>query len=81
MTITAPADETVVSVPQVDVIGQAPPEAVISVNDSVVVVGPSGHFSATVPLQDGPNELEILVSDADGNQASTRLIVTYVPPG
>jgi hypothetical protein len=82
VTITSPANETVVSLPQVDVVGQAAPEAVITINDTVVVVvGASGQFSATVPLQEGPNELDVLASDTDGNQANARLIVTYDPPG
>ena len=81
VTVTAPADETVVDVPQVDLLGQAPPDAVISINDIVLVVGPSGQFSATVPLQEGPNEIDVVASDADGNEASTQLIVTYEAPG
>ena len=81
MTITSPADETVVAVPQVDVWGQAPAEAVISINDDVVVAGATGQFSTTVALQAGPNEIDLVASDVDGNQVSTRLFVTYDPPG
>ena len=81
LALTSPADETVVSVPQVDVLGQAAPETVITINDSVVVVGASGQFSATVPLQAGPNSLEVLASDIDGNQVSVKRVVTYDPPG
>ena len=81
LTITAPADETVVTVPQVDVVGEAPAESVISVNDNVVVVNATGQFSTTVALQDGPNEIDIVASDTEGNQTSTRLIVTYDAPG
>src|SRR5713101_4754196 len=43
VTITSPADETVVAVPQVDVAGQAPPETVITINDTIVVVGATGQ--------------------------------------
>jgi hypothetical protein len=75
----SPTDEAVVDEPQVEVVGEAPPDTVISVNDSIVVVEASGHFSLLVPLQDGPNELDIIASDPAGNQAATRLIVTYEP--
>ena len=81
MMITAPANETVVTVPQVDVTGQAPPDTVITIEDTIVVVDATGQFKATVPLQEGPNELAVVASDVDGNQATTRLIVTYDPAG
>ena len=81
VTIASPADETVVAVPQVDVAGQAPRDTVITINDAIVVVGANGQFSVTVPLQDGPNELDVLASDPDGNQVSATLFVTYESPG
>jgi Glucodextranase, domain B len=81
VTITSPADETVVNVPQVDVVGQAPAQAVISINDNVVVASATGQFSTTVPLQEGPNEIDVVASDVEGNEVSTQLIVTYDPPG
>jgi hypothetical protein len=79
VTITAPADNSVVMVPQVIVTGLAPSETVLTINDSLLVVGVSGQFSVTVPLQEGPNELDVLASDPAGNQANTKLIVTYDP--
>jgi len=81
VTILSPADETVVTVPQVDVVGQAPAEAVISVNDNMVVAGATGQFSTTVPLQEGPNEINVVASDVEGDEASNQLIITYDPPG
>jgi hypothetical protein len=79
VTLTSPADEAVVSTPQVDVAGQAPAETVISIGDSITVVDASGQFSIPVPLEEGPNALEIVASDPDGNQASVTLVVTYDP--
>src|SRR5450759_4885042 len=52
VTITSPADETVMDTPQVDVAGQAPPDTVITINDTIVVVEASGQFSVSVPLQE-----------------------------
>jgi hypothetical protein len=77
--ISAPLDEAVVNAPQVAVTGQAAPETVISINNAILVVDASGAFSTTVPLQEGPNELDIEASDPAGNQASSRLMVTYDP--
>ena len=79
VTLTSPADETVVSAPQVDVAGQAPAETVISIGDSITVVDASGQFSIPVPLEEGPNSLEIVASDPDGNQVTVTLTVTYDP--
>ena len=79
VTITSPAAEAVVSAPQVQVEGQAPPETVISIGDSIMAVDATGQFSLGVPLEEGPNELAIVVSDPAGNQASARLVVTYDP--
>ena len=79
VTITAPPDEAVVNSPQVDIVGQAPAETVISIGDTITVVEASGQFSIPVPLQEGPNELEIVASDPTGNQAATMLVVTYEP--
>src|SRR5713226_9001591 len=77
VTITSPADETVVDTPQVDVAGQAPANSVITINDIIVVVEASGRFSVSVPLQEGPNELDVIASDPAGDQASSKLVVTY----
>ena len=79
LTITAPADNTVVSEPQVILTGLAPSETVVTINDNLLVVDVTGQFSTTVPLQEGPNELDVLASDSDGNQVSTKLVVTYDP--
>jgi hypothetical protein len=79
VTFTAPADNTVVNVPRVAVTGLAPSETVLTINDSLIVVDATGQFSVTVPLQEGPNELNVLASDSDGNLVSTQLIVTYDP--
>jgi len=77
--VLSPLDETVVNAPQVDVLGSAPAGTVISVNDVILIVGADGQFKTTVPLEEGPNLIEIIASDADGNEASALLTVTYEP--
>jgi len=77
--VLAPQDEAVVNTPQVDVIGSAPAGAVISVNDEILIVGDDGQFKTTVFLDEGPNLIEIIASDDNGNETFLILAVTYAP--
>ena len=77
--ILSPLDEAVVNTPQVDVTGSAPAGSVISINDEILVVGIDGQFKTTVSLEDGPNLIEIIASDENGNEMSVLLTVTYEP--
>lgn len=77
--ILSPKNEAVVNVPEVEVIGQAAPETVITLNDEVVVVDESRTFSVILPLEEGPNELEVVASNPQGQEVSFILEVTYDP--
>ena len=77
--ILAPLDETVVDTPQIDVIGSAPAGAVISVNEEILIVGTNQQFTIPVSLEEGPNLIEIVASDENGNETSALLTVTYEP--
>ena len=77
--IISPLDETVVNVPQVEVIGTAPAGIVISINDEIVIVDVDGQFKITVSLEEGPNLIEIVASDDIGNETSVLLAITYEP--
>lgn len=77
--ILAPQDETVANVSQVDVTGSAPAGTVISINDLILIVDSSQQFTTRVPLEEGPNLIEIVASDDNGNELSTLLTVTYEP--
>lgn len=79
MNVTAPANESIVSTQQVEVKGQTTPGAVVTVNSQVAEVDAEGNFSVTVTLDEGPNALEVLASDFEGNQASQVVTVIYVP--
>jgi len=81
VSITSPANDAVVNTPQVTVTGMAPPDTVITVNDTIVVVDATGQFSTTLDLDTGPNELVIKASDAAGDETDSQLIVTYEPAG
>jgi len=77
--ILSPLDEAVVDTPQVDVIGSAPVGAVISVNDEILVVDSDLQFTIPVTLEEGPNLIEIIASDENGNELSVLLTITYEP--
>jgi|SRR6266487_4326324 len=75
--ILSPQDEAVVNTPQVDVIGSAPVGAVVTVNDEILIVGADGRFQTTLSLEEGPNLIEIVASDENGNERSLMLTITY----
>jgi hypothetical protein len=77
--VLSPLDEAIVNTPQVDVLGTAPAGAVLNINDEILLVGDDGQFKATVSLEEGPNLIEILASDVDGNESSLFLTITYEP--
>jgi len=77
--ILSPLDEAVVDTLEVDVTGSAPAGSVISVNDEILIVGADLQFKTTVPLEEGPNLIEIIASDENGNELSVMLTVTYEP--
>ena len=79
LTVFQPLDETVTDAPQIEVIGMAPPETVVTVNDEILIVGQEQEFKVTVTLEEGPNLIEIIASDIDGNETSQLLTVFYEP--
>lgn len=77
--ILSPENEAVVNLPQVEVQGTAPVGLVVTINEDIILVDETGVFSATVPLEEGPNAIQIVASDEVGNEESLELIVTYEP--
>jgi len=61
------------------VTGVTTPNAVVSVNDVVGIATADGHFSLMVPVQAGPNVLEVIASQPDGQQAFAIVTVMYQP--
>jgi len=78
LAVTEPQDETTVYAADLVVRGQTEPDAVVSVNEAVVEVDAEGKFSTTVTLEEGPNPIEVLASDFEGNEGSVTLTVIYV---
>jgi len=81
LTVTQPADGSIVEVGSVEVSGRTSPGAVVSVNDEITMADTQGIFTITITLEEGPNIIEIIASDEEGNEATTSLTVTLVKGG
>jgi len=58
------------------IIGQTEPEAILKINNHLVVVDPEGNFSYPIILSEGENEILIEAEDEAGNKTSQTLILT-----
>lgn len=76
----SPADQEVVTQQVIDVTGQAPAETVISLNEDVYLVSAEGDFSLPVTLTEGPNLIELVASNTDGDEIDVQLTVIYEVP-
>jgi len=79
LTMTQSADESIINADKVEVIGITVPSAVVSVNGNLVEVDAEGNFTMMVVLEEGPNLIEVIASDSEGNQESRTLVIIYVP--
>ena len=71
--------ETLTANPTLLVSGRTRVDAVVTVNDTFVDPDIDGIFSAEIPLEEGPNIIEVVVSIATGEELSTVLVVIYEP--
>ncbi len=78
LTIFSPADQSTVSLPQVDLNGEVSESAVLTVNGDTYVLD-KGAFKQPVSLQQGLNLIQIVASDMDGNEVDLTLTITYQP--
>ena len=79
LAVTAPADASNVSEPNVMVYGTTDAGATVWVNGIVASDG-TADWSAVVPLEEGWNTIEVVAEDDMGNGISTTLTVEYIPP-
>jgi len=77
--LLSPQEDEVVTTPWVDVVGTAPAETVITLNEEITVAGGDGMFYARVPLEEGLNEIQCTASDLEGNEVSFSFIVVFEP--
>jgi len=81
LTVTQPTSESIIDAGKVEVIGSTVPGAVVSVNGNLVEVDKEGNFTKTVFLEEGPNLIEVIASDLDGNQKDYSSTIIFVPSG
>lgn len=79
LNVTSPANESVVYAFSTQVVGETEPDAVVSVNGVPVEVEAGGQFTTTVSLEEGPNAIEIIATNYEGEEASTVLVVIRIP--
>jgi len=83
--LTQPADGAEVSTSPINVTGKTIPGAVVSVSvDDEIIdafnVGQDGKFTVAVTLEEGPNFIEVIASDQQGNEESSSIAVIYNIP-
>ena len=76
--LLSPVDNSVVSTSEVPVSGMTVPDSYLSVNGVSVLVGSDGSFSTTVVLEEGPNLIEVIASDGNGDEQSAVLAIIYI---
>lgn len=73
--VFSPQDGDYINSDTVTVTGQAEPGAIISVNDQLGTANSSGNFSIPITLTEGPNAIDVVSIDDDGDQNEIILLV------
>lgn len=76
LTITSPGSGTIVKTSTVKVTGTTLSGADVGINDKDVIADKNGNFSATIAIEEGENEIMIVVTDEQGNFAEEIILVT-----
>jgi hypothetical protein len=71
-------DATVNYVPY-QIQGQANRDVVVTVNEAIFTLPAGSVFTLPVELEEGPNLIEVIMSDQDGNEVSFELTAVYEP--
>lgn len=72
-----PKDGEIVNQNVINVTGQAPVETVISLGEEIFLVADEGSFSIPVILDEGPNVIELVASNVDGDTIELVLTIVY----
>jgi hypothetical protein len=70
-------DGDTVNTPVITLKGQAPADAVVTVNDEIILVSQDQTFETQVKLDEGPNLIEIVASDVNGNEVYLPFTIEY----
>ena len=77
--VLSPEDGETVNTPTIKIKGQAPAETVVTLNDQFLVVSADQSFEVEFNLEEGPNLIEIVASDLNGNEVFIPLTIEYEP--
>ncbi|MCH7736771.1 MAG: hypothetical protein IH872_05140 [Chloroflexi bacterium] len=77
--VSPPETEVFTDVGTLSVVGRTRVDAVVTINDTIVEPDIDGEFSLDVPLEEGPNIIEVVVSVASGEQMDLVLVAIYLP--
>ena len=75
------AEENVVRGDTVVARGKTSPAAILSINGVIIPVDADGNFSVQLALDPGPNVIEVVASDLDGNEVSRVIAIVALPGG
>lgn len=81
LSVVTPLDESVLTTKEVIVSGKTLATAIASINGILTSVNNEGDFSSIVTLDEGPNILEVVVSDIRGEEVGMILTVIYLTEG
>lgn len=79
LALMSPADGTLVTVPEVEVLGASELSAKVVLNGDPLKLGADGSFLARLTLEPGENRIELAATDPAGNQSNRSLTVSYRP--
>ena len=79
LAVTEPQDESVVDTSPIRVSGSTSSGAEVSVNGELIDVDEQGNFAAMVEMEEGPNVVEVIATDYEGNEDYRILTVIYAP--
>lgn len=74
-----PQDFSIFARPEVPIIGQTEPNAILTINGASVPLDENGNFNYELTLAQGENLITVIAEDAALNQAKVVLHVTYQP--
>ncbi len=74
-------EENVVRGDNVIARGKTSPDAIVSINGVMVPVDIDGNFQVHLALEAGPNIIEVVASDPDGNEVNKVIAIISLPEG
>ena len=80
LTISEPQNESIVRESLLRVSGHTAPDAILSINgDMVRTIDENGNFTTVISLVEGPNLIDAIATNYEGDQVSQELTVIYLP--